>query len=87
MYLDQVIRFTFSATDKSDAIIFAAADDGTNPNIVTINTGIKSVVEDTTPQLGGNLDTIHKTFWLMMHTLSETKMEMNKLSFKQQHQQ
>ena len=49
--------FTFSATDKSDAVIFAAADDGTNPNIVTINTGIKSVAEDTTPQLGGNLDT------------------------------
>ena len=48
--------FTFSATDKSDAIVFAAADDGTNPNIVTINTGIKSVVEDTTPQLGGDLD-------------------------------
>ena len=48
---------TFSATDKGDAVIFAAADDGTNPNIVTINTGIKSVVEDTTPQLGGNLDT------------------------------
>jgi len=48
---------TFSTTDKSDAIIFAAADDGTNPNIVTINTGIKSVVEDTSPQLGGDLDT------------------------------
>jgi hypothetical protein len=48
--------FTFSATDKSDAVIFAAANDGTNPDIVTINTGIKSVVEDTTPQLGGQLD-------------------------------
>ena len=49
--------FTFATTDKSDAIIFAAADDGTNPNIVTISTGIKSVVEDTSPQLGGDLDT------------------------------
>ena len=49
--------FTFSATDKSDAIVFATADDGTNPNIQTISTGIKSVVEDTSPQLGGNLDT------------------------------
>lgn len=49
--------FTFSATNKGDAVIFAAADDGTNPNIVTINTGIKSVVEDTSPQLGGDLDT------------------------------
>ena len=49
--------FTFSATDKGDALIFAAANDGTNPDIVTINTGIKSVVEDTSPQLGGDLDT------------------------------
>ena len=49
--------FTFSATNKGDAVIFAAADDGTNPNIVTINTGIKEVSDDTSPQLGGNLDT------------------------------
>jgi len=49
--------FTFSATNKGDAVIFSAADDGTNPNIVTINTGIKEVSEDTSPQLGGNLDT------------------------------
>ena len=49
--------FTFSATNKGDALVFASADDGTNPKILTINTGIKSVVEDTTPQLGGNLDT------------------------------
>jgi hypothetical protein len=51
--------FTFSATDKGDKIVFAAADDGTNPNIKTlaIGTGITNVVEDTTPQLGGDLDT------------------------------
>ena len=51
--------FTFSATDKGDKIVFAAADDGTNPNIKTlaIGTGIANVVEDTTPQLGGDLDT------------------------------
>jgi hypothetical protein len=49
--------FTFSATDKGDAIVFATASDGTNPNIDTINTGIASVAADTTPQLGGNLDT------------------------------
>ena len=50
--------FTFSATDKGDKIVFAAADDGTNPNILTlaIGTGISDVVDDTTPQLGGNLD-------------------------------
>ena len=50
--------FTFSASDKGDKIVFAAADDGTNPNILTlaIGTGISDVVDDTTPQLGGNLD-------------------------------
>ena len=51
--------FTFSATDKGDKIVFAAANDGTNPDIKTlaIGTGISDVVDDTTPQLGGNLDT------------------------------
>ncbi len=51
--------FTFSATDKGDKIVFATANDGTNPDIDTlaIGTGIASVVEDTTPQLGGDLDT------------------------------
>jgi len=51
--------FTFSATDKGDKIIFAAGDDSTNPNILTlaIGTGISDVVDDTSPQLGGDLDT------------------------------
>jgi len=51
--------FTFSATDKGDKIVFAAGDDGTNPNIKTlaIGTGIASVAADTSPQLGGDLDT------------------------------
>jgi hypothetical protein len=49
--------FTFSATDKGDKLVFAAADDGTNPNILSINTGITNVVDDTSPQLGGDLDT------------------------------
>jgi dipeptidyl aminopeptidase/acylaminoacyl peptidase len=50
--------FTFASTDKGDKIVFAAGDDGTNPNILTlaIGTGISDVVDDTTPQLGGNLD-------------------------------
>ena len=50
--------FTFSATDKGDQIVFATANDGTNPDIDTlaIGTGISSVAEDTSPQLGGNLD-------------------------------
>ena len=50
--------FTFSATDKGDKIVFAAANDGTNPDIKTlaIGTGIASVAADTSPQLGGDLD-------------------------------
>ena len=50
--------FTFSATDKGDKIVFAAANDSTNPDIKTlaIGTGISDVVDDTTPQLGGDLD-------------------------------
>ena len=31
--------FTFSATDKGDQLVFAAADDGTNPNIKTLAFG------------------------------------------------
>ena len=59
MRVVQGISFTFSATDKGDKIIFAAADDGSNPNIKTlaIGTGIASVAADTSPQLGGDLDT------------------------------
>ena len=51
--------FTFSATDKGDKIVFATANDGTNPDIDTlaIGTGISDVVDDTSPQLGGDLDT------------------------------
>ncbi len=50
--------FTFSATDKGDKIVFATANDGTNPDIDTlaIGTGIASVAADTSPQLGGDLD-------------------------------
>jgi len=48
--------FTFSASDKGDAIVFATANDGTNPDIDTIGLGISSVVADTSPQLGGDLD-------------------------------
>ena len=48
---------TFAATDKGDKIVFASAlPDATDPNILTIATGIGSVVADTSPQLGGNLD-------------------------------
>ena len=48
--------FTFATTNKGTAILFATANDGTNPDIVEIQTG-GDVVDDTSPQLGGNLDT------------------------------
>ena len=48
--------FTFTATNKGDQIVFASANDGTNPDIITVATGIASVEADTSPQLGGNLD-------------------------------
>ena len=46
---------TWGTTDKGNKIIYAAADDGTNP--VLVDTGfIAAVVDDTSPELGGNLD-------------------------------
>ena len=46
-----------TVTNGSSVIAYAKADDGTNPNIESINIGgIASVVADTSPQLGGNLD-------------------------------
>ena len=48
--------FTFAATNKKTAIVQASANDGTNPDMIEIQTG-GDVVDDTSPQLGGNLDT------------------------------
>ena len=48
---------TFSATDKGDKLVVAKANDGTNPDIVDISFGLSSIVSDTSPQLGGDLDT------------------------------
>jgi hypothetical protein len=47
---------TFAASDKGTKIVFASANDGTNPDIIEVPLGISNVVEDTTPQLGGDLD-------------------------------
>jgi hypothetical protein len=48
--------FTFAATNKKTAIVQASASpDATNPNIIEVQTG-GDVVDDTSPQLGGNLD-------------------------------
>ena len=49
--------FTYSATTKTTKIIFASGNpDTTNPNMIEIQTG-GDVVDYTSPQLGGNLDT------------------------------
>ena len=46
---------TWSATDKGYKIVYATANDVTNPQLV--DTGFMSaVVDDTSPQLGGDLD-------------------------------
>ena len=47
--------FTFSATNKKTAIVFATANDSTNPDIIEVQTG-GDVVDDTSPQLGGDID-------------------------------
>ena len=47
---------TFAGTDKGTKIVFASANDGTNPDMIEVPLGISNVVEDTTPQLGGDLD-------------------------------
>ena len=48
--------FTFATTNKKTAIVQASANDGTNPDMIEVQTG-GDVVDDTSPQLGGNLDT------------------------------
>jgi len=47
--------FTFATTNKKTAIVQATANDGTNPDIIEVQTG-GDVVDDTSPQLGGDLD-------------------------------
>jgi len=49
--------FTFAATNKKTAIVFASGNpDTTNPKMIEVQTG-GDVVDDTSPQLGGDLDT------------------------------
>jgi len=49
--------FTFSATTKTTKIIFASGNpDTTNPKMIEVQTG-GDLVDDTSPQLGGDLDT------------------------------
>ena len=47
---------TWTTTKKDWKVIYASADDATNPDIVEVPLGMTDIVDDTTPQLGGNLD-------------------------------
>ena len=62
----QIVTFKY-VTGSGDSVaiangetvcVYATANDGTNPDIVDtgFGSGISSLVQDTTPQLGGNLD-------------------------------
>ena len=48
---------TWATGSKDWKVIYAAGDDGTNPNIVEVPLGMTNIVDDTSPQLGGDLDT------------------------------
>ena len=60
--------FTFAATNKKTAIVQASANDGTNPDMIEIQTG-GDVVDDTSPQLGGNLDVNSEILILYQHLM------------------
>ena len=49
--------FTWATGDKGWKVLYAAGDDGTNPNVVEVPLGMTNIVDDTSPQLGGDLDT------------------------------
>ena len=63
IYLVQHSSFTFSATDKGDKIVFAARSVMMVQiqilKHLQIGTGISEVVDDTSPQLGGDLDSFN----------------------------
>ena len=46
---------TWAASDKGTKILYAAANDVTNPDIIDVGF-LTAVVDDTSPQLGGDLD-------------------------------
>ena len=79
--------FTFSATDKGTKIVFASGNpDTTNPKIIEISTG-SDVVDDTTPQLGGNLDTnSHNILFDDAHFIADENGN-EQIIFKQHHPQ
>ena len=78
--------FTFSATDKGDAVVFATANDGTNPDIDTLPRGTVTLAGTetltnktlTSPKIGTSiLDTNGNELF----TLTATSSAVNELTF------
>ncbi len=80
--------FTFSATDKGDQLIFASANDGTNPDIITLafgdgdvtTTGTQTLTNKTltSPKIGTN---IQDTNGNELVTLTATSSAVNEVTY------
>ena len=75
MFLVQEIHLLLQMVKK--CIVHAKADDSTNPNIASVSLS-SDLVDDTSPQLGGDLDTNSFMIVSMMLMVSMMKMQMNK---------
>ena len=80
--------FTFSATDKGDQLVFASANDGTNPDIITLafgdgdvtTTGTQTLTNKTltSPKIGTN---IQDTNGNELITLTATSSAVNEVTY------
>ena len=80
--------FTFSSTDKGDQLVFASANDGTNPDIITLafgdgdvtTTGTQTLTNKTltSPKIGTN---IQDTNGNELITLTATSSAVNEVTY------